>query len=111
MTIAIDFSKIIGFDWDQGNNRKNVDKHGVNQSEAEQVFFNQVLLLAEDPGHSRTEQRFHALGTTNTGRRLHVTFTLRGDATLIRVISARDMHRKEKFYYEREIPIASHLRH
>lgn len=105
------FMDVTGFDWDQGNCRKNVDKHGVSQPEAEQVFFNQPLLLAEDAGHSQVEQRFHALGTTNFGRRLHVTFTLRGEGTLIRVISARDMHHKERAYYEREPPTHSQLLH
>lgn len=35
--------------------------------------------------------RFGALGVTDEGRRLHITFTLRTAGTLIRVISARDM--------------------
>ncbi|MBF0177027.1 MAG: BrnT family toxin [Magnetococcales bacterium] len=87
----IDFEKIIGFNWDHGNQRKSADKHGVSQSEAEQVFFNDPLLMVEDIRHNQTEPRFHALGKTNSGRRLHVTFTLREDAILIRVISARDM--------------------
>jgi hypothetical protein len=37
---------------------------------------------------------------TIDGRRLHVTFTLRDGGKLIRVISARDMHRKERAHYE-----------
>jgi len=105
----IDFANVIGFDWDQGNNRKNVDKHSVTNPEAEQVFFNQPLLLIEDPRHSQLEQRFHALGTSNAERKLHVTFTLRGKGTLIRVISVRDMHIKERAYYDRETRIDSHL--
>jgi uncharacterized DUF497 family protein len=53
------------------------------------------------PDHRRsdTEQRFHALGKTQDGRLLHVTFTLRDGGKLIRVISARDMHRKERMFY------------
>jgi len=57
----IDWNKIIGFDWDSGNARKN-DKHGVLMAEAEQVFFNAPLLVLEDCRHSSQEQRFHALG-------------------------------------------------
>jgi len=41
-----------------------------------------------------------ALGKTHAGRRLQITFALREDGTLIRVISARDMHRKERSIYE-----------
>ena len=46
--------------------------------------------------------RFHALGHTDAGRLLHVTFTLRHNDTMIRVISARAMHRKERLRYEEE---------
>jgi len=48
-----------------------------------------------DSKHSGTEPRLHALGKTMDGRRLHITFTLRDAEQFIRVISARDMHRKE----------------
>ena len=100
--IVVDLARIVGFQWDEGNARKSFDKHGVSQSEAEQVFFNGPFLVVEDVEHSRPELRFHALGVTNSGRQLHVTFTLRGEYTKIRVISARDMHRKERSRYEKE---------
>ena len=66
----IDWARIEGFDWDEGNSRKNVDKHGVSQAEAEQVFFNDPLLVIEDARHSEREARLHALGRTDTGRLL-----------------------------------------
>jgi uncharacterized DUF497 family protein len=97
----IDLSAPEGFDWDDGNARKSLDKHGVRQPEAEQVFAGEPL-LAEDFEHSHAEVRFQALGETIEGRRLHVTFTLRGDGKKIRVISARDMNRKEREYYEQK---------
>lgn len=97
----IDLSRIEGFDWDAGNSRKNVDKHDVAQAEAEQVFLNEPLLVSPDVEHSGEEQRFQALGATDRGRRLHVTFTIRR-GTLIRVISARDMSRKERALYVQE---------
>jgi uncharacterized DUF497 family protein len=56
--------------------------------------------VIEDSKHSKTEPRSNALGKTAQNRLLHITFTLRQDGTLIRVISARDMHRKEKKAYE-----------
>ena len=95
----VDLSKIIGFEWDEGNARKN-EQHGVSMAEAEQVFFNSPLLLLSDAKHNETEPRFHALGKTIDGRRLHITFTPRDADRLIRVISARDMHRKERVIYE-----------
>lgn len=96
----IDFSHITGFDWDEGNARKNEIKHGVSQAEAEQVFFHEPLLVVNDEGHSQQEPRFHALGVSAEGRRLHVVVTLRADGTRLRVISARDMLRKERRIYE-----------
>ena len=98
----IDWRRITGFDWDAGNSRKSVDKYGVTQAEAEQVFFNEPLLVVEDERHSDREARLHALGRTDAGRLLHITFTLRGEDTMIRVISARTMHRKERHRYEQE---------
>lgn len=87
------------FQWDRGNERKSSDKHNVSQVEAEQVFFNQLLLLLEDKAHSQREMRFHALGRTDTNRKLHITFTIRDNK--IRVISARPMHKKERKSYEK----------
>ena len=95
----IDLTQVSGFEWDDGNARKN-QKHEVSTAEAEQVFFNAPLLLLADGAHSQTESRFHALGKTDEGRTLHITFTLRQLGQLIRVISARDMHRKERAIYE-----------
>ena len=97
-----DWTQIEGFDWDSGNARKSAEKHGVSQVEAEQVFFNDPLLVVVDAGHSISEQRFHGLGRTDDGRLLHVTFTLRAGGRLIRVISARPMHRRERVRYEQQ---------
>ena len=89
-----------GFDWDAGNRGKNT-KHRVSDDECEEVFFNLPLLLGSDETHSVQEDRSYALGRTNAGRQLFVAFTRRGDR--IRVISSRDMTRKERrTYYEAE---------
>jgi uncharacterized DUF497 family protein len=96
----IDWKQLTGFDWDVGNERKSIEKHEVSRFEAEQVFFNQPLLVLADQKHSQNEARYHALGKSNDARLLHITFTLRSVDTLIRVISARDMHRKERNIYE-----------
>ena len=96
----IPLSKITGFNWDEGNTRKN-EKHGVSMAEAEQVFFNALLILLEEAEHRSAGPLFHALGQTDDDRLLHNTFTLRDAGEKIRVISARDMHRKEKAIYEK----------
>jgi hypothetical protein len=94
-----DIAAVVGFEWDDGNARKSVEKHSVSQAEAEQIFFNAPLIAAADEKHSELERRFHALGQTDAGRLLHVTFMFRQAGTLIRVISARPMSRKERGYY------------
>jgi uncharacterized DUF497 family protein len=98
----LDLAGIVGFDWDDGNARKSLDKHGVSPQEAEQVFGDPRLLVLADREHSTSESRYHAYGATAEGRRLQVSFTLRQGATLIRVISARPMSRKERVRYEQE---------
>lgn len=75
-------------------------KHGVSDTEAEQLFVNEPLLVLEDAAHSTSEPRLHALGRTNAGRLLLATFTFRAGGTKVRIISARPMHRKERKLYE-----------
>ena len=87
----------VGFQWDEGNAAKNWRRREVTQAEAEQVFLNRPLLVAEDPRHSGREQRHFALGRTDAGRQLMVAFTLRG--SLLRVISARPVSRRERSIY------------
>ncbi|MEJ2624191.1 MAG: BrnT family toxin [Pseudolabrys sp.] len=98
----IDFGSIVGFDWDEGNIRKSADKHGVDFREAEQVFLDPRLLILVDEEHGGEKKRFHAYGQSAAGRLLLVSFTLRQRETLIRVISARNMSRKERQRYAEE---------
>lgn len=98
MTDMHDIVEWEGFEWDEGNLLKNWEKHGVSASECEQVFFNRPLVAAPDEAHSLKEARYHALGITDAGRRLFVVFTVRKNK--IRVISARDMNRKERKVFE-----------
>lgn len=88
-----------GFEWDSGNAEKNWERHRVSDGECEEVFFNQPLLVAFDEKHSQHEPRYFGLGQTNAGRPLFVVFTIRGE--VIRVISTRDMGRRERRVYER----------
>ncbi len=89
-----------GFDWEQGNIDKNWLTHHVTASECEQIFFNKPLIVADDEVHSLKESRFYALGKTDHSRELFVVLTTRGK--LIRVISARNMSRKERQRYRDE---------
>ncbi len=93
-----DFDNFLGFQWDRGNIDKNLIKHNVENWECEQVFFNKPILVLEDPRHSLSEKRWAAFSKTDADRLLVVVFTKRGN--LLRVISARDMNKKEKQFYE-----------
>jgi hypothetical protein len=86
-----------GFDWDAGNRDKNL-KHAVQNWECEQIFFNEPLVVLADPKHSLAEDRFAAFGRTDSGRLLVVIYAMRDQRA--RVISARDMNRKEHQFYE-----------
>ena len=88
----------IGFQWDQDNLGKNWEKHRVAFWECEELFFNEPLLLGEDVRHSGDEGRFYVLGKTDGDRHLFAVFTVR--AGRIRVISVRDMSRKERREYQ-----------
>jgi uncharacterized DUF497 family protein len=88
-----DLERCVGFQWDTGNAGKNWDKHRVADAESEEVFFNDPLVTGSDASHSQSEYRYFALGRTDAGRFLFISFTIRRD--LIRVISARDMTNSE----------------
>lgn len=92
-------SDILGFDWDQANSNKSFLKHKITQLESEQIFFNDPLYIDPDIDHSKHEERFQALGMTNAGKLLFISFTLRKG--LIRIISARPMSRLERRIYEK----------
>ena len=93
-----EFDNFVGFQWDQGNIDKNLINHNVENWESEHVFFNKPLLVLDDPKHSIPAKRWAAFGKTDANRFLIVIFTKRGD--LIRVISARDMNKKERKFYD-----------
>src|SRR5436853_561441 len=94
-----DLSETTEFEWDSGNYEKILRTHGVTHSEAEEVFFNEPQLLFDDIKHSQNEPRQYCFGQSDAERKLFIVFTLRKNK--IRIISARDMSRKERHYYEK----------
>lgn len=87
------------FEWDKSNLLKNLLKHGVTHLECEEVFGDPAKVVFGDSEHSRAEERFILLGKTASGRILYVVFTIRNER--LRVISARDLNKKEVFLYEK----------
>lgn len=98
MDVILRLLACTGFDWDEGNLLKNWENQGVTAAESEQVFFNRPILVHQNGPHSVGEERFFLLGRTDSDRHLFLVFTIRGE--LIRVISARDMSRRERRSYE-----------
>lgn len=88
---------VFEFEWDKGNIDKN-KKHKVQDREAEEVFFDENKVVYKDSLHSKYEDRFIALGKTRKDRLLYVVFTKRGKK--IRLISGRDINKKEVKLYE-----------
>ena len=94
-----DFNEVSGFEWDEGNIEKNKKKHNLDKWQIEEVFFNEPFLVYEDSKHSNNENRWYAFGKTDNELELMVVYTIRN--SLIRVISARKMNKKERAYYEK----------
>lgn len=95
------FEQCEGFDWDEANSEKNWIKHKVTKIECEQVFFNLPLVVSDDENHSASEKRWYLLGRTDQNRKLFIVFIIRKN--LIRVISARNMNKKEREIFDEEI--------
>jgi uncharacterized DUF497 family protein len=86
-----------GFDWDESNAQKIWERHSVTPEEAEEIFFQEPLVVRSDVRHGKAEKRYYALGQTIPGRLLFAAFRIRRN--LIRVISCRDMNRNEAEVY------------
>ena len=87
------FPKPVEFEWDAGNSGKNLRAHRVSDEECEEAFFDAGKRILNDTLHSGEEKRYLVLGATKAGRRLFIACTIRGHK--IRVISARDLNKKE----------------
>jgi uncharacterized protein len=88
------------FDWDEGNLEKNRLSHQVASNECEETFLDPSKVIFKDHMHSNGEERFRILGKTREGRLLFIVFTKR--ERKIRIISARDINKKEVHLYEKE---------
>lgn len=86
------------FEWDRGNKEKNWINHKVKNLEAEEAFLDDRAIKSLDTKHLKIEIRWLLLGTSRNNRKLAVVFTKRKEK--IRIISARDMNKKERKLYE-----------
>ncbi len=100
----IEFSDPIAFEWDKGNREKNRIKHGVTIEECEEAFQDDDIFIQPDKLHAGAEERYILIGRTKKLRHLFIVFTQRNNC--MRVISARNMHKKEAIFYEEEARLA-----
>ena len=90
----------VRFEWDEEKAEDNMRQHGVQFSEAEEVFDDPDGVESFDTVHSDAEARYQIIGWSSR-RVLFVVFTElddRGDN--FRLISARRATRKERKFYE-----------
>ena len=92
---------MIDFGWDIAKATANLRKHRVAFSKATTVLRNKLSITIHDSDHSFDEDRYITIGVSIANRRLMVSHTDRGDRT--RIISARELTRKEREAYENEI--------
>lgn len=88
----------MGFEWDDGKAKLNIEKHGVTFEEASTIFADPLALTIYDSIYSEDEDRYITLGESQRRRLLVVVFTDRDDR--IRIISARVATRRERRDYE-----------
>ena len=101
MEVAIKIVAADGMDWDAGNLLK-ILQRGITPQLIEE-FFSREQLLSPDHKHSTSEKRFIAVGKSYEGRYLIVSYTIRvkNNLNLLRVVTARYMHKKEYHVYEK----------
>lgn len=91
----IELNDIVGFEWNKGNKDKNFDRHKVTIKEAEEVFNSQPYIVLRTA--YLNEERFQMFGESKE-RLLTTIFTIRKNK--IRIISSRDMSKKQRDFYE-----------
>jgi hypothetical protein len=87
------------FQWDEGNKDKSLIKHNVQNTEIEETFYDEKKKIFKDVVHSAQEKRYRVIGRTKTERLLFIVFTIRDQ--YVRVISGRDVNKKEVYLYEK----------
>ncbi len=88
------------YDWDDDKAATILAKHGVSFPEAATVFDDPLSVTFPDPDHSAAEARLIIIGRSALQRLLFVAHTDRASGP--RIISAREMTRREKKVYEEE---------
>lgn len=84
------------FEWDLNKELENIKKHGVDFTEAQEVFIDPKVIHLEDEKHSHEENRFYAVGETTKGRIITVRYSFRENK--IRIFGAAKWRKWRKYY-------------
>jgi uncharacterized protein len=85
----------IHFEWDENKNLENSIKHGVTFFEAQNAFFDENRVIAEDLEHSQAEKRYYCFGKV-LDMVMTVRFTYRENR--LRIIGAGYWRKGRKIY-------------
>ncbi len=85
----------IKFNWDKGNKIKSIEKHGIDNLEAESLFDDQNKLIVLS--QRQNELRFLCIGMSNKNRLLTSYYIIRNGE--VRIIGTRVARKKEKESY------------
>ena len=90
------------YEWDQEKEKINIIKHKIDFDTAIKVFDDADRLEKYDIAHSSVEDRYITIGLVNDiAVILMVVYTMRGNDTIVRVISARQATKSERrMYYD-----------
>ena len=92
--------KIQGFIWHGNVIYKLYNKHNVTPGEVEEAFEDKPIFLKKECGKVEGEDLYNALGRTVSGRYLSIFFIYKSSHQAL-IVSARDMDRKERRYYDK----------
>lgn len=84
------------FEWDMAKELVNIAKHGLSFREGMEIFFDSEIIHLEDPKHSTEENRYYAIGKSESGKILTVRYTLRENT--IRIFGVAQWRKWRKYY-------------
>ncbi len=59
--VIVKLPAVLSFEWDKGNEEKNLIKHKVTAEEVEEPFFTEDYIVLEDGQHSSDEEKRYIL--------------------------------------------------
>lgn len=89
------------YEWDENKNRSNIEKHGLDFTDAVFVF-DSPMLIAEDMRNEYSETRLSGIGIINNIF-VVIIFTENDEKDIRRIISFRKATKSEREFYENSL--------